>query len=43
LAAQPVPAPARAGLPGEETRKLQAALHELSECRRLIEAALHED
>jgi DNA-binding transcriptional MerR regulator len=40
-----LPAPAIAarpfsGLPREDLRKLQAALHELGECRRLIDAAL---
>jgi DNA-binding transcriptional MerR regulator len=35
--APPAPAPR---LPREELRKLQAALHELSECRRLIDAAV---
>jgi DNA-binding transcriptional MerR regulator len=39
----PIPAPRAAiggGLPREDLRKLQAALHELSECRRLIDTAL---
>jgi DNA-binding transcriptional MerR regulator len=38
-------APARAASPGlarEDLRKLQASLHELSECRRLLDAALDE-
>ena len=42
---EPEPAPAvppapAARLPREELRKLQAALHELSECRKLIDAAV---
>jgi DNA-binding transcriptional MerR regulator len=32
----------RAGLPREETQKLQAALDELDACRRLLDAALNE-
>jgi DNA-binding transcriptional MerR regulator len=31
-----------AGLAAEEVQKLRAALHELTECRRLLEAALRE-
>ena len=38
-APQPAP-PAPARLPREELRKLQAALHELAECRKLIDAAV---
>ncbi len=38
-AAPPRPAPAPR-LPREELRKLQAALHELSECRKLIDLAV---
>ncbi len=37
--AAPSPAPP-ARLPREELRKLQAALHELAECRKLIDAAV---
>jgi hypothetical protein len=37
----PVAAPA-AGLAREDVQKLQAALRELTECRRLLEAALAE-
>jgi len=33
---------AAAGLAAEEAQKLHAALHDLSECRRLLEAALRE-
>jgi hypothetical protein len=29
-----------AGIGGEDLRKLQAALHELEECRKLIDAAV---
>jgi len=32
-----------AGLGREDVRKLQTTLHELGECRRLLEAALHEN
>jgi DNA-binding transcriptional MerR regulator len=32
-----------AGVAGEDRRKLDAALHELAECRRLLEAALDDD
>jgi DNA-binding transcriptional MerR regulator len=39
-AAQRVVAPA--GLPREDRQKLQAALHELTECRRLLDAVLNE-
>jgi len=39
-AAPRVPAPPPAGLKGEDRQKLQAALHELSECRRLLDAVL---
>jgi DNA-binding transcriptional MerR regulator len=43
-AARAVPraAPPAAGLKGEDRQKLQAALHELSECRRLLDAVLSE-
>lgn len=34
------PVPTEAGLSREDLRKLSAALHELSECRKLIEAAV---
>jgi DNA-binding transcriptional MerR regulator len=34
------PVVSRTGLPREDLRKLEAALHELRECRKLIEAAL---
>jgi DNA-binding transcriptional MerR regulator len=37
-----MPAPPPAGLKGEDRQKLQAALQELSECRRLLDAALSE-
>jgi len=33
--------PAADGLPREDLRKLQAALHELSECRKLIDEAIN--
>jgi hypothetical protein len=33
---------AAAGLAAEEVQKLHAALHDLAECRRLLEAALRE-
>jgi DNA-binding transcriptional MerR regulator len=48
---RPLPTPQRAavppvmgriGLPREDVRKLEAALHELRECRKLIDAALEE-
>ena len=35
-------APPAAGLAGADRQKLQAALHELSECRRLLDAVLSE-
>jgi DNA-binding transcriptional MerR regulator len=35
-----VPPAPRPGIPREDLRKLQAALHELGECRRLLDAAL---
>jgi DNA-binding transcriptional MerR regulator len=38
----PAPAPS-AGLSAEDRRRLQAALYELGECRRLIEVALKEE
>jgi hypothetical protein len=34
------PALTPAGMPREDLRKLQAALHELGECRRLLDQAL---
>lgn len=37
---EPQAAPPAPRLPREELRKLQAALHELAECRKLIEAAV---
>jgi DNA-binding transcriptional MerR regulator len=39
-AASPSAAPPPLRLPREEMRKLQAALHELSECRKLIDTAV---
>jgi DNA-binding transcriptional MerR regulator len=36
------PVPGSSGIPREDLRRLQAALHELVECRRLLDAALHE-
>jgi DNA-binding transcriptional MerR regulator len=39
-AASPSAAPPPLRLPREEMRKLQAALHELSECRKLIDAVV---
>lgn len=49
MPAAPAPAPmqrvavsrAGGGLPREDLRKLQSALHELGECRRLVDAALN--
>ena len=42
---EPTPAAAQAGgaLSRDDARRLQAALHELGECRRLIDAALREE
>jgi DNA-binding transcriptional MerR regulator len=40
LSPQPESRPAASGLAREDLRKLQAALHELGECRRLLDAAL---
>jgi DNA-binding transcriptional MerR regulator len=37
-----VPSAVPAGLAAEEVQKLHAALHDLAECRRLLEAALRE-
>jgi DNA-binding transcriptional MerR regulator len=34
------PVPGSTGIPREDLRRLQAALHELNECRRLLDAAL---
>jgi DNA-binding transcriptional MerR regulator len=42
VAARPI-APAAAGLAREHLQKLQAALHDLTECRRLLDAALAEE
>jgi DNA-binding transcriptional MerR regulator len=36
------PVPGTSGIPREDLRRLQAALHELAECRRLLDAALHD-
>jgi DNA-binding transcriptional MerR regulator len=36
------PSPVAVSLPREDLRKLQAALHELGECRKLIDAAFNE-
>jgi DNA-binding transcriptional MerR regulator len=41
-AVAPRVAPAAAGLPREHVLKLHAALHELTECRKLLDAALNE-
>jgi DNA-binding transcriptional MerR regulator len=35
------PVPGSNGIPREDLRRLQAALHEMAECRKLLEAALH--
>jgi hypothetical protein len=35
-------APAPGGLAREDAQKLQTALHDLTECRRLLDAALAE-
>jgi len=40
-AAHPMP-PAPGGLAREDAQKLQTALHDLTECRRLLDAALAE-
>jgi DNA-binding transcriptional MerR regulator len=42
-AAGPPKRPGVAGIEGEDRRKLDAALNELAECRRLLNAALEED
>src|SRR5262245_30687241 len=36
------PVPGSSGIPREDLRRLQAALHELAECRRLLDTALRE-
>jgi DNA-binding transcriptional MerR regulator len=36
------PVPGATGIPREDLRRLQAALHELSECRRLLDTALRQ-
>lgn len=36
------PVPGTSGIPREDLRRLQAALHELAECRRLLDAALRD-
>jgi DNA-binding transcriptional MerR regulator len=36
------PVPGTSGIPREDLRRLQAALHELVECRRLLDVALHQ-
>jgi DNA-binding transcriptional MerR regulator len=36
------PAPGLTGIPREDLRRLQAALHELNECRRLLDVALRD-
>jgi len=36
----PAPVSASGGLARDDVRKLHAALHELAECRKLIEAAV---
>jgi len=35
------PVPGQSNIPREDLRRLQSALHELNECRRLLEASLH--
>jgi DNA-binding transcriptional MerR regulator len=40
---QPAPTVAPSGLTREDASKLQAALHELAECRRLLEAAFKDE
>ncbi len=42
MVARPSPLPAPRGLPAEDVRKLNDALHELSECRKLLDAVLNE-
>ena len=36
------PVPGSTGIPREDLRRLQAALHELTECRRLLDVSLHD-
>lgn len=36
------PVPGSSGIPREDLRRLQSALHELAECRRLLDTALRE-
>jgi DNA-binding transcriptional MerR regulator len=36
------PVPGQSGIPREDLRRLQAALHELNECRRLLDTTLHQ-
>ena len=36
------PVPGSSGIPREDLRRLQAALHEMAECRRLLDVALRE-
>jgi DNA-binding transcriptional MerR regulator len=35
------PVPGQSAIPREDLRRLQSALHELNECRRLLDASLH--
>jgi DNA-binding transcriptional MerR regulator len=35
------PVPGQSGIPRDDLRRLQSALHELNECRRLLDASLH--
>jgi DNA-binding transcriptional MerR regulator len=35
------PVPGSSGIPREDLRRLQSALHELNECRRLLDVSLH--
>lgn len=37
------PVPGSTGMPREDLRRLQAALHELAECRRLLDVALRDN
>jgi DNA-binding transcriptional MerR regulator len=37
------PVPGTSGIPREDLRRLQAALHELAECRRLLDTALRDN
>ena len=37
------PVPGSSGIPREDLRRLQAALHEMAECRRLLDVALRGD